>query len=135
MGHILKEKWHSFLVSDSDESGATPDIQNDQTDHVMDLTKMKDNGDLDDGKHGGNLLKGKATQIAANSFFVYLDEYQRGKVTRHYEGFLVRNKSFGGQTLKLLAGRYIIFNSVRAKTRKGPFLVDQEEGTWVATKP
>lgn len=134
MAHILKEKWHSYLVG-TNQAGSAADIQADGADHVMDLTKISDTGVLDDGTHNGNLLKGNATQVGATTYFIALDEYEGGAVTRHYEGFLVRNKSIGGFTLKLLAGRYIIFHKVQFAEKIGPLLAEQEEGTWVATKP
>jgi hypothetical protein len=134
MDHTLKGKWHSYLIQTSDD-GSSAQIQKDGADHVMDLSKMKESGDLDEGTHNGKKIHGKA-KADGSSFFLKL-EYDDG--TRTYEGYLVRDKIFGSKKVGLVSGRFIFLHSIDDKelirvTENG-FLTTQEEGTWVITRP
>ena len=134
MDHPIKGKWHSYLIQTS-QTGATAEIQADGANHVMDLTGMNEQGHLAQGTHNGKTITGDATPDG-NSFNLVL-HYTDG--TRTYEGKLVRDKTIGGQQIKLVAGRFIFIHPFDGKqlvaSGNNGLLTTQEEGTWVITRP
>jgi len=134
MDHPIKGQWHSYLIQTS-EHGETAEIQADGANHVMDLSSMNAQGHLAQGTHNGKAITGDATPDG-NSFKLVLT-YVDG--TRTYEGKLVRDKTIGGQQIKLVAGRFIFVHPFNDKELFGVgnngLLTTQEEGTWVITRP
>jgi hypothetical protein len=137
MDHVLKGRWHSYLIGTT-ETGDKAEIQQDGANHVMDLTKIKENGQLDDGTHNGKRITGKAIPIESERTFFLTIDYVDG--SRRYEGFLVRDKLIGSKKIKLVAGRYIFFRALDRDqffelSSDGVLRTTQEEGTWVITHP
>ena len=134
MDHPIKGKWHSYLIQTS-PNGTTAAIQADGANHVMDLMGMDDQGHLAQGTHNGKTISGDAT--ADGDSYKLVLKYADG--TRTYEGMLVRDKTIGGQQIKLVAGRFIFLKQFDDKElfRVGDIglLTTQEEGTWVITRP
>ncbi len=117
MPHKFAHRWSSFLLIGP--SGQTPVVV---PDGRMDMRKIKDGGELEDGDHDGSRLTGTAIEET----FVELTSDNSG-VT--YNGALVIED---GNRL-VIAGTFL-FESPRTFSIDGRELT-QDDGTWVLTKP
>lgn len=117
MKHKFAHVWTSFIFS-FEEGKLLPN-------GFIDLRKMKDNGELDEGEHhhGGSVkIKGKATDDKE----LDLDTEKGDK----YRGFLIFESDDGERLV--IAGRQHL---------KDPFIVrgrpefEQDDPPWVITKP
>jgi hypothetical protein len=115
MAHKFAHVWTSYIYS-FDEGEF-------KTNGVIDLRKIKDNGDLDDGEHhhGGTLkLKGKAKDDSVLEL-----ENERGD---RYVGVKVFENDDGDLTI---AGRLHLSDGIFVRGE----ILDQDDPPWVITKP
>lgn len=129
MDHKLKGKWHSYTLNVLADGSAV--LQPDGADNIMDLTQMKENGDVDDGSHNGHKLKGKATS-SGSSYSITLDHTDGPK--RHYQGSLVRDYSLPGVGQVMVIVGSVLFPHAFAADEKRTAPTGQDEGTWVIVK-
>jgi hypothetical protein len=129
VAHPLAFRFTSKLVNDINGQ-----LFDDIDGPVLDLTRINENGSLDNCTQGGNSISGNATPLTGQEPLRFRLRYRNHNSTTRHRGFAVQNSA--GEITHIVGAIIGPPGRVRAKDARDAAeeLADQTEATWVATK-